>query len=59
MNKITTHSKHDSSKYPVEGCIECDREIGRPIILKHGLGNSNIVIPRTRVEEKENTDART
>ena len=42
---MNEHSQHNSNKYPVEGCLECDKEIKRPILLRYGLGSSNTVIP--------------
>lgn len=41
---MTEHITHDSSKYPVEGCKKCDKEIGRPILRGFGLGKSSVVI---------------
>ena len=35
---------HKLSNTPIEGCLECDIEIGRPLKLSFGLGKSNIVI---------------
>lgn len=49
------HVNHDSSKAPVAGCPDCDREIGRPIPRRHGLGSSSVVIPRPP-GEKEPSD---
>lgn len=42
---MTPHSEHNSSILPVEGCPECDKEIGRPIQRRFGLGSSSSVIP--------------
>lgn len=41
-----THEEHDSSKHPIMGCEECDREIGRPIVRGFGKGKSTATIPR-------------
>lgn len=38
------HSTHDSSKRPIEGCHECDREINRPIQRRFGNGSSSTVV---------------
>jgi len=51
---MTDHSEHNSSILPIEGCLECDREIKRPIIRCHGLGKSTSVIPPP--DFKENTE---
>lgn len=50
---MTDHSEHNSSILPVEGCPDCDREIGRPIIRRFGLGNSSSVIPSPPIDRKE------
>lgn len=42
---ITNHNEHNSQILPVEGCSECDKEIGRPIPKCYGLGKSSSVIP--------------
>lgn len=52
---ITPHSEHNSSVLPVEGCEECDREIGRPIPKCYGEGKSTSVIaPPHFIDEDEN-----
>lgn len=47
---MSEHIYHNSSLYPVEGCKECDKEIGRPILLGFGDGLSNRVMPRKRTQ---------
>lgn len=39
------HVDHDSSLLPVEGCPDCDKEIGRPVPRGFGGGTSSTVIP--------------
>jgi hypothetical protein len=36
---------HDSSISPIEDCPFCAREIGVPLVARHGNGNSSIIIP--------------
>lgn len=48
---MTPHSEHDPKVKPVEGCEECDKEIGRPIPLCYGAGRSSVVVPRKDVKK--------
>lgn len=45
------HSTHNSAVHPVEGCHECDREIKRPLLKKHGEGSSTAVVPPPKQEQ--------
>lgn len=44
------HTTHDPAKYPVEGCPDCDKFIGRPILKGFGEGKSNTVIERKETD---------
>lgn len=40
------HPKHHApSADPVPGCPDCDWEIARPVLRRHGQGSGTVVIP--------------
>ena len=47
------HPNHQPSEAPVEGCADCDREIGRPIRRCFGDGSSSAVLPQPRKRGEE------
>lgn len=39
------HTEHDSKTNPIEGCVECQREVFRRTHKCYGDGSSSIPVP--------------
>lgn len=46
------HPNHQPSATPIEGCFDCDREVGRPIKRCFGKGSSSSVVPPPKKKEE-------